>query len=123
MYVKTRNNELTERFMSTHINRQIPDLKFKFLYSVLPLRIETGRCTHPPIEKCLCTLCNNNTVEDEIHFALYCPMYDEIRTQLISHIKQRIQCYSSLNNYEKIKVIMHTKPLKFSKCIRDMYVL
>ena len=50
-------------------------------------------------------------------------MYDEIRTPLISDTKQTMQCYDSLNDYEKIKVIMHTKPLKFSKCIRDMYVL
>ena len=50
-------------------------------------------------------------------------MYDEIRTPLISDIKQRIKCYNSLNDYEKIKFMMHMKPLKFSKCIRDMYVL
>ena len=59
---------------------------FKFQYGVLPLGMETGRYTHTPIGKHLCTLCNNNTAEDEIHFAPYCPIYDEI-TQLISDIK------------------------------------
>ena len=50
-------------------------------------------------------------------------MYDEIRTPIMSDIKQTMQCYDSLNDYEQIKHIMHTNPLKFSKCIRDMYVL
>ena len=51
-------------------------------------------------------------------------MYDEVRTPLISDIKQRMQCYNSLNDYEKkIKFIMHMKPPKFSKRIRDIYVL
>ena len=50
-------------------------------------------------------------------------MYDEIRTPLISDIKQRIQCYNSLNYFEKIKFKIHMKPLKLSKCFRDMYIL
>ena len=60
----------------------------KYQYGVLPPRIKTGRYTNIPTEKCLCTLCYNNTVEDEINFALYCPMYDEIRSPTISDIKQ-----------------------------------
>jgi hypothetical protein len=49
------------------------------------LRVETGRWQHnPPLprERRLCFFCRNK-LEDEYHFVMECPLYNELRKQLI----------------------------------------
>ena len=48
----------------------------------LPLRVETGRYRSIPLENRLCTHCNLNQVEDEIHFITSCELYTDIRVTL-----------------------------------------
>ena len=52
--------------------------------------IEKGRHFNPKIQPCdrLCTLCNLNEVEDEFHFIMACPYYNNIRTKLLSGFKE-----------------------------------
>ena len=47
------------------------------------LEIEKGHHLGIPQHERHCTLCNNGQVEDEIHFTLKCPMYDDLRYPLI----------------------------------------
>ena len=44
---------------------------------ILPLRIEPGRYVGEKPEERQCTLCNSNCIEDETHFLLECPLYNE----------------------------------------------
>ena len=41
--------------------------------------IELGRHKKLSVEERVCKKCNNNAVEDEIHFLCECPMYDDLR--------------------------------------------
>ena len=52
------------------------------------LAIETGRHSNPPIprEQRLCLYCLSNKVEDEAHFLITCPVYEDLRTSLLSFI-------------------------------------
>ena len=45
------------------------------------LRIETGRYAQNRIDRSfhLCTICNKSDIEDEFHFVLVCPSYNQIR--------------------------------------------
>ena len=43
------------------------------------LMIELGRHKKLCVEEGVCKKCNNNAVEDEIHFLCECPMYDDLR--------------------------------------------
>ena len=58
----------------------------------LPLQIEKGRHTKPktPLEKRICSYCNTNSIEDELHFIIYCPFYDEERKFLMNIISSKI---------------------------------
>ena len=49
----------------------------------LPLEIETGRYSRPvvPLDERLC-LCDLKVLEDERHFLLQCPLYDDQRQHL-----------------------------------------
>ena len=49
---------------------------------------ETGRYTHPitPVENRICSNCNSKSVEDEIHFLMYCPKFENLRRELFSNV-------------------------------------
>jgi hypothetical protein len=53
------------------------------------LAIETGRHSRPfiPRRRRLCQYCNTHQVEDEIHFLISCPLYDELREPLLIFIQ------------------------------------
>ena len=47
------------------------------------LHIETGRHRNIQRQDRICTLCNNNTVEDETHVLINCPVYHDIRPEVV----------------------------------------
>ena len=51
----------------------------KFRYSNHDLRIEAGWHKKLSVEERVCKKCNDNAVEDEVHFLCECPMYDDLR--------------------------------------------
>ena len=55
------------------------------------LTIETGRYAKPKIakEERKCRYCNLDDVEDEKHFLLKCPLYNEERLSLFSSVVLR----------------------------------
>jgi hypothetical protein len=52
------------------------------------LHIETGRYTRPitPVENRICSNCNSESVEDELHFLMYCPRFENHRRELCSNV-------------------------------------
>ena len=50
---------------------------------MLPLKIETGRFLGLNVEDRLCQVCDQNAVENEIHFLLHCTLYDDLRRAMI----------------------------------------
>jgi len=58
---------------------------------ILPLHVETGRFRNTSLENRLCTLCNSNQVENEIHFMFDCSLYDDLRSPWLFKIKKK--CY------------------------------
>ena len=48
------------------------------------LRIETGRFINEPLEHRLCIFCDQNNIENEEHFLVLCPAYNNIRQRLLS---------------------------------------
>ena len=49
----------------------------------LPLNIETGRFKNVNLEDRICSLCNSNVIEDEMHFTIDCSFYDDIRFKML----------------------------------------
>ena len=64
------------------------------------LNIEQGRYRNENRNNRICTLCNSNDIEDEFHFVLKCPFYNDIRGLYVLKITTTgIQVYLSLYNY------------------------
>ena len=49
----------------------------------LPLEIEVGRRKNIALQDRKCKMCTLNTVENEIHLLLECPLYDDIRDDIL----------------------------------------
>ena len=56
----------------------------KFRPSSHDLNIETGRHWHFESSKRKCSVCDTNDIEDEFHFILTCPLYENIRKVYIN---------------------------------------
>ena len=77
----------------------------RFRMGVLPLRIETGRyelCGFGgtkkglPVEFRVCRCCDLHKVEDEMHFLLECPTFEQARTYLMRVACDKIPGFRSL---------------------------
>ena len=61
-----------ELYLDLNINKYHRSLFAQFRCGILPLEIEIGRYRDIPLEKRLCQVCKNGSVEDEIHFLGNC---------------------------------------------------
>ena len=57
----------------------------------LPLEIDLGRFNRPktPLENRICKMCSMNVIENELHFMMECPLYNNLRYDQI----QQMKCY------------------------------
>ena len=55
------------------------------------LNIEIGRHDNTLQENKLCYLCNSQAVEDEFHFIMMCPVYDELRHTYLPHLENIVR--------------------------------
>ena len=79
-------------------SRNSRTLLAKLRLGVLPLEIEKGRQYNLNRSERICKFCQTNSVENEIHFLLECPVFESPRStyiNLISHINPNFYLYSS----------------------------
>ena len=69
--------------------------------------IKTGRNKKIDLEERICKICSQKRIEDERHFLLECPAYNEVRKSLLKHVdpneddlnNQFVQLIGSSNQY------------------------
>ena len=67
------------------------------------LEIEKGRWRHEKIEERTCMVCLSDSVEDEEHFLLGCPMYASQRAKMFKEIREK--CFIDLEKEEKKMIV------------------
>ncbi|XP_076078814.1 uncharacterized protein LOC143048830 [Mytilus galloprovincialis] len=88
LYRRYKKDLQPEHYVTNAIPRHLRSNLCKFRCGTLPLSVETGRYTKPPIplEERICPFCNN-AVEDEIHFLINCDIYSDSRFNLFHRAK------------------------------------
>ena len=98
-----------------------------FRSGALPLAMETESYSRPqiPLNGRLCKFCNANSVENEIHFLMLCPLYSDIRYELFQKALEFINNFNMMNvenkfielmNCDKIQtVLVHTLHIFFTR--------
>ena len=74
----------------------------KFRCCCFNLEVHSGRKFIIPREHRLCTVCNQKKVEDEFHFLLQCPIYDELRRLYIPSF------FYNYPTYDKLSLLINT---------------
>ena len=104
-------NELTlERYIDTIQNNKFKIALTRFRLSSHDLMIEKGRHLNIPRNERLCTNCNMNVIENEYHFLLVCPKYNDLRKTYFSpyfcHWPTK-QKFIALMSSESVKTIIY----------------
>jgi hypothetical protein len=91
------------------LNRSNRRVLANFRSGSLPLAIETGRYAKPkvPLNERICTYCNKNCVEDEMHFLMECEFYSDLRYFIFQKGHQFNETFSSLNKVDKFIFLMN----------------
>ncbi len=84
----------------------------KYRLSDHQLAIERGRHkkTWLPKEERICIECRSGSVETEEHFLLHCDKYTSLRDALYSQIQQIIPEFQSLQEHEKLRILLAEGP-------------
>jgi hypothetical protein len=69
-----------------HENANISPSIFKIRVSAHPLNIETGRYKNIIRSERKCTNCSEEDIEDEKHFVVDCPLYENIRVKFFDKV-------------------------------------
>ena len=118
-YVLLKAEFKVEDYLLLCLNRSKRSLMAQLRCGILPLRIEvgryqnikdgtTGRYRKLKPEERLCMICNDNLVEDEIHFICECVKYNEIREELFYSAFIDYMDFHALSSKEKfIYLLLH----------------
>ncbi len=85
----------TESYLNSIHNSKIRITFSRFRLSAHSLNIEKGRHRKENASKRLCKQCSMNRIEDEIHFLLHCPKYNNLRNDFIDNV---VRCDTRLND-------------------------
>jgi len=107
-----KTNYEPENYVVNINNRGKRSVIAQLRLGILPLSIETGRYQDIPIEYRFCNYCNQNCVESEIHFLLFCDNYNELRCNLLDTVRNTCYLFDFLELEEKIKVLMSNSIIK-----------
>ena len=94
-----------ENYVSTSMPRSHRSALAKFRAGVAPIRLETGRYEGLPENQRFCPFCKD-TVENELHVVLYCPIYVDLRMFLFDECSILDENFSSMSDMEKLCFIL-----------------
>lgn len=105
-YNQIKDSFETEEYVKYINNRSERSILAQFRCGILPLELETGRYRNIDVNNRFCFHCTN-LVEDEIHFALVCPLYNAERQLLIDEIMLTYNIFGNLDQLNKLKVLLN----------------
>ena len=105
IYVLFKHEYKTEEYLKMYLPRSHRSFLDQLRSGILPLKIESGRFQNirdsntgkilksKPRER-ICTLCDLNLVEDEIHFVCICSKYCTLSEELFNTVSQKCASFT-----------------------------
>lgn len=103
----------TDNYVRYIHNKGMRSLTAQFRVGILPLAVETGRFKRITLEERICFMCPDS-VEDEKHLLLYCPIYTNQRNVLFGKAIELDPSFATFNDNTKIKFIIENMWKEFS---------
>ena len=101
-YNKIKREFIREKYLDCVTNDKHRIALSRFRCSAHKLAIEEGRYRNIERNQRFCTRCNTNVVENEYHFMLVCPLYRDIRHEILPHY------YSVWPNQRKFETLLNS---------------
>ena len=92
-----------------------------FRCGTAPINIELGRYIGVPADQRFCIYCVNS-VEDEIHVILNCPLYSSVRRDLFTLAAYHNPAFVNLSDDDKI-IYVFTECNLVSKCAKTCKII
>ena len=93
-------------YLKISLSRFQRSLMAQLRLGILPLALETGRYYRIPIENRFCKLCQNEYIEDEIHFLCCCKHFDHERLLFFTKLAETGKNIFEMSDNEKFVYIM-----------------
>ncbi len=91
---------------ASHLNSNLPKYQRSLIsqlrWGILPIRIETGRFVGLNERDRICEMCDQNEVENEMHFMFSCNLYTQYRQELEAAIGVNLANLSSIDKWESV---------------------
>ena len=91
----------------------------QFRCGVIPLATETERYRQIPSIERYCTFCDENAIEDEIHFLCTCNFYSDFKDALFHNINSIIPTVVNISAMSGIDLLTFLINDKFVKYVAD----
>ena len=105
-YYKAINNDyITENYCLVNLKRSQRSSIAKLRLSMLPINVELGRYLRKPREQRLCTLCDQNVVEDELHVLFQCRAHKAARMSFFGFVGKLDPEFNSMCDIDKMELI------------------
>ena len=123
LYKQLKTEFGVEKYLILNIDRYEKSLLSQLRYGILPLRVETGRFVNEPHCNRICTLCDSNNVEDQIHFVFHCNFYNTMRENLNIKAKNVNANWDNMSDIDKLKLLFNEMPRMFGKYVKSIFLL
>ena len=125
LYRQLKDSFCTELYISKNMSKSCRSFIAQLRSSTLPINIEIGRFQQKAVENRICPCCNENKIEDEIHFLFNCPLYAGTRIVFMQHVKIFYPDISTKSYTEQLQCFMNDTNLicKLGAFIRDCYFI
>ena len=107
-----------EPYVKLNIDRNQRRYMAMFRAGSLPLALETGRYSRPPVpvENRLCRYCDLGLVETEKHFLMKCPLYSDLRFDLFHQCSNFIENFDFMTEDDKFIEIFRCENIQEFLC-------
>ena len=101
-YQLFKSNLAVENYVRYNLTPSQRSIMAQFRAGILPLNIETGRFRNIKLEERLCTLCDQQEVESELHFLFDCSCYNHLRQPWLQNINVTHTSFREMSTEEKL---------------------
>ena len=113
-YDKIKENYEVENYVVLNLERHQRSVLAQLRAGILPLQVELGRFRNIKLEDRLCTFCNANAIEDELHLLFHCDLYTEERKVFTGQLPND---WNELQDSLKLKTLFQNYERKLSKYV------
>ena len=110
-----------ERYVQLNIPSQQRSLLAQLRFGILPLHIETGRFVNLRAHERICQQCNNQDIEDEMHFLFSCELYQVEREKFLQTLHRDCPETVTMNHIKLLQYCFQNVTRKLARYVQRIF--